>query len=287
MTLSIIRSGAALGAEIAGVDLTQPVDDATFAKIRDAFYTHEVVFFRGRRLSDEDHIRFSARFGELRKIKIPPHYKRECPPEIHIVSNIIEDGKHIGLYDAGRFWHTDGAYFINPHAISILNALEVPEKDGRVLGDTLFASVTAAYNALPQAMKKRIEGLQVVQSPTVRDRKTAQTDGDRDPVRVAARAKMQAVHPMVRIHPVNGRKCLYVSEGYAAQVIGMPEDESNDLLAELTAHCVKPEFVYRHNWRLHDMIMWDDCSTQHKATFDYELPLRRRMHRTTVIHGNA
>jgi taurine dioxygenase len=87
------------------------------------------------------------------------------------------------------------------------------------------------------------------------------------------------------VHPVNGRKCLYVTEGYTSHIVGMPEDESRDLIAELTAHCVKPEFTYLHNWRKHDLVMWDDCSTQHKATFDYPESLPRLMHRTTVVTG--
>src|SRR5258705_440666 len=96
---------------------------------------------------------------------------------------------------------------------------------------------------------------------------------------------MGAVHPVVRVHPVNRRKCLYVDEGHMECILGLPEDESRDLIAELAAHCVKPEFLYRHNWRVHDLIMWDNCSTLHKATFDYALPQRRLMHRTTVVNG--
>ena len=92
---------------------------------------------------------------------------------------------------------------------------------------------------------------------------------------------------MVRVHPVNGRQCLYLSEGYTVNILGLPEDESRDLIAELAAHCVKPEFQYRHNWRRHDLVMWDDCSTQHKATFDYPASLPRLMHRTTVIGGTT
>jgi taurine dioxygenase len=95
----------------------------------------------------------------------------------------------------------------------------------------------------------------------------------------------EAVHPVVRVHPVTGRKCLYVSQGYTAAIVGMPEDEGRELIAELADHCVRPEFLYRHNWQDDDLVMWDDCSTQHKATFDYPPELPRRMHRTTVING--
>ena len=282
MSIRITQTGAALGARIDGVDLTKPLDEATFAEVRRAFYEHEVVYFRGTRMTDEDHIRISERFGELRKLKLDQLHAQH--PEIFIVSNIVEDGKHIGAYDAGLFWHTDGAYLRNPHAISALRALEVPVENGRVLGDTVFASVSAAYDALSESMKKRLEGVQALQSIIHRHQKTVQSGRKKD-YSAAVKADPEAVHPVVRVHPVTKRKCLYVSEGYTVKILGLPEDESRDLIAELTSHIANPEFHYRHNWREHDLVVWDDCSTQHKATFDYALPLRRRMHRTTVING--
>jgi len=285
MTIQVKPTGAALGAEIIGADLTKPLDDAAFEQIRAPFYQHEVLYFRGQPLSDQDHIRFTARFGELRKLRISSQ-EHVQHPEIYVISNIVKEGKHIGSYDAGVLWHTDGAYLANPHAISALRALEVPMQDGRVLGDTNFTSVSAAYDALPQSMKKRLEGLRAVQSSAHHLAKTGGKGAKKD-VYVAAKADPEAIHPLVRVHPVNGRKCLYVTEGYTSRIVGLPEDESSDLIAELAAHCVKPEFTYRHNWRQHDLVMWDDCSTQHKATFDYPATLPRLMHRTTVVGGSA
>ena len=281
MAISITPTGAALGARI-DVDLTRPLDDATFQEVRRAFYEHEVVYFRGAALSDEDQIRFSARFGELRRLKLDGLHAQY--PEIFVVSNIKQDGKYIGSYDAGIFWHTDGAYLANPHAISALRALEVPVEDGRVLGDTTFASMSASYDALPASMKKRLEGLQALQSIIYRHQKTLDSGGKKE-YNAAVKADPEAVHPVVRVHPVTGRKCLYVSEGYTVKILGLPDDESRDLIAELVAHCTDPKFQYRHNWREHDLVMWDDCSTQHKANFDYPAQLRRRMHRTTVMNG--
>ena len=281
MPLQVKPTGAALGAEITGTDLTRPLNDTDFAVIRAAFYAHEVLYFRGQALSDEDHIRFSARFGELRKLKITKQLHVEHP-EIFVISNIKKNGDYIGSYDAGIFWHTDGAYLANPHAVSALRALEVPEHNGRVLGDTNFASTSAAYNALSQAMKKRLDGLMAVQSIMLRLAKTVDS-GIKKEYSAAVKADPEATHPVVRTHPVNGRKCLYVTEGYTAHIIGLPADESRDLLKELTAHCIKPEFTWQHNWRKHDLVMWDDCTTQHKATFDYPATLPRLMHRTTVV----
>jgi taurine dioxygenase len=144
--------------------------------------------------------------------------------------------------------------------------------------------MSAAYDALPEKMKKELEGLQAVQSIIHRHRKTLES-GRKKEYNAAVKADPEAVHPVVRVHPVTGRKCLYVSEGYTVKILGFPDDESSNLISEITAHIARPEFHYRHNWRNHDLVMWDDCSTQHKATFDYALPLRRRMHRTTVING--
>lgn len=279
MSLKVIPTGAALGVEISGVDLTKEIDDPTFEQIRQAFYKHEVIIFRDRELSDDDHIRFSARIGKLRRLKAAEG-ERGRPPEIGIISNIKEGGRNIGNYDAGMYWHTDGAFVKHPHLASLLRAIEVPEKDGRTLGATAYASMTAAYDALSPDMKKRIAGLEAVQSHLLRDEKSGRQDGVRNEQHEKGR---EAVHPVVRVHPVTGRKCLYVSEGYTARIVGLPEDESRDLLAELTTHCTQPRFVYTHRWRVHDLVMWDDCSTQHKATFDYALPLRRLMHRTTVV----
>ncbi len=281
MPIQIKPTGAALGAEVIGADLTQPLDATAIAQIRAAFYQYEVLFFRGRALSDEDHIRFSAHFGELRKLKIgtQPHATHA---EIFVISNIKKEGQYIGSYDAGIFWHTDGAYLANPHAVSALRALEVPVRDGRVLGDTQFASVSTAYETLPLAMKQRLDGLKAVQSIIHRLNQTLESGIKKD-YAATVKAEPQAIHPVVRVHPVNGRKCLYVTEGYTSRILGIPEDESRDLIRELTAHCVKPEFIYRHNWQQHDLVMWDDCSTQHKATFDYPAELPRLMHRTTVV----
>jgi taurine dioxygenase len=282
MALTVVPSGGALGADVLGVDLRHPIDLVSFETIRAALYRHEVICLRGSEIDDEDQIRFSGRFGRLRKLNVSQFLHR-TKPEILVVSNVVEEGKHIGSYDAGILWHTDGAYLEVPHAISALRAVELPQRDGRVLGDTLFASTSAAYDALPLSMKRRIDGLQALNSVVHRHAKTVQAGIKTDLMSEAIKREPEAVHPVVRVHPVTGRKCLYVTEGFTVRILGLPEDEGRDLLSELVAHCTRPEFIYRHQWQLHDLVMWDDCSTQHKATFDYALPLRRRMHRTTIV----
>jgi len=286
MGLEIISTGAALGAEIRGVDLSRPIDDDTFEEIRKAFYEHEVIYVRGQRISDEDHIRFSARFGGLRRLAFS-QYITDRKPEIFVVSNIIENGTHIGSYDAGLFWHTDGSFHANPHAASLLRAIEVPAQDGRTLGDTEFASMTRAYDALPESTKRRLEGLTAVQSVMRRYQKTLDLGRKKENYSEEMKKDPEAVHPVVRLHPVTGKKCIYVNEGYTVRINELPQAEGDALVAELTAHCTRPEFVYRHNWQVGDLVMWDNCSTQHKANFDYALPQRRLMHRTTVISAAA
>src|SRR6187455_1699950 len=162
--LTIKRIGKHLGAEICGVDLSQPLDDDTFARIAEAFFDNEVAFFRNQHITPAQQVAFTKRFGILeqhvrKESRLPGH------PEILVVSNVLDEhGKAIGSQDAGRFWHSDLSYKKEPSMLSALYATEVPVKDGRVLGDTAFASSTAAYDALPEDLKQRVNGLKNVHS---------------------------------------------------------------------------------------------------------------------------
>lgn len=288
MPVTVTRCDAALGAEI-GVDLSRPLDDATFGAIENAFHDNIVVFFRDQHLSDEQHIAFSRRFGEL-EIHIVKKYLLPGHPEILLVSNIKNDaGEHIGLADAGFTWHSDVSYRKNPSRCSLLYAKEVPRADdGTVLGDTIFANCIAAYEALPAAMRRRLEGLRAIHRYSSRRRVE---NSPRPKLTAAQIAETPDVaHPIVRTHPVTGRKALYVTAGECVGIVTaagetMPEAEALGLIAELDAHCIKPEFLYRHRWRVGDLVMWDNATAMHLAICDYALPQRRLMHRTTVIGG--
>jgi taurine dioxygenase len=291
--MEIRRSGSCIGAEIAGVDLSRPVGEAEFARISAAFFEHQVVVFRRQRLAPGQQVAFTRRFGELEH-----HVRKESclagHPEILIVSNVLdEQGKAIGAQDAGRFWHSDLSYKRAPSLLSALYALEVPVKDGEVLGDTEFASAVAAYEALPEEMKKRLERLRNVHSYRYYRMRNAEAQarerasGGRvvqehtpTPEQMALVPDVEV--PVVRMHPVTGRKALFVNEAHTSRIVGMEEGEGRALLAELCGHVIRPEFVYRHRWQAGDLLMWDNCAVQHKASFDYDLPLRRLMHRTTV-----
>jgi taurine dioxygenase len=295
--MRVTKLGERLGAEISGVDLSRPLPDELFAQVAKAFFDHEVVVFRGQKLEPAQQVAFTRRFGELEH-----HVRRESClpgfPEILIVSNVLdESGRAIGAQDAGRFWHSDLSYKREPSLLSALYALEVPTKDGRVLGDTGFASATAAYDALPDETKQRLQRLRNVHSYRYYRAKNAQAQ------RAEAAAGLRVVQehtpseaqlatvpdvemPVVRTHPVTGRKALFVNEAHTSRLVGLPEAEADRLLSELCRHIIRPEFTYLHRWQPGDLLMWDNCAAQHKATFDYALPLRRLMHRTTV-RGSA
>lgn len=284
--LDIHPTGAALGAEIRGINLAQALDETTFRAIENALHQHEVIFFRNQTLTPEQHIAFSRRFGELEL-----HVRKDCCkpgyPEIFVVSNIIENGKPIGTQDAGLFWHSDLAYMAQPSRGSLFYALEVPHDDaGQPLGDTLFASMTAAWNALPDNIRQRVAGRRAVTSYAkgyYRDRNS----GPRPPLTEAQKARTPDVeHPIMRTHPYTRKPCLFVNEGYTARIADLPDDESDHLLNALFEHATRPAFVYRHSWRAGDFLIWDNASTQHRAIFNYALPQRRRMERTTLA-GSA
>jgi taurine dioxygenase len=283
MPISVHRADAPLGAEIRGADLARPVTDEDFAAIEAAFVKNGVVVFRDQTFTEEQHIAFSRRFGDL-EIHVLKQYLHPRYPEILMISNVEKNGRRIGVADAGRYWHTDLSYVREPSRCSLLYAREVPvAADGRVLGDTLFASTAEAYDALPEAMKKRIAGLRAVHRYGDRYDRMQTSGGVRDTLSEEQRRQTpDVVHPVVRTHAISGRKCLYVNEGFTVSLLGLPEDEARDLLTELCAHAHKPEFVYRHKWRKGDLLMWDNCQTQHLAVGDYALPQRRLMHRTTV-----
>jgi len=285
MAIPVRKCDAALGAEIV-FDLSRAIDDRTFAELEGIFHDNIVVFFRDQHLTNEQHIAFSRRLGEL-EIHIVKKYLLPADPEILLVSNIKNDaGEHIGLADAGFTWHSDTSYRKHPSRCSLLYAKEIPHRDGKPLGDTVFANCIAAYEALPDAMKRRLAGTKAIHRYSMRRR----VDNSPRPKLTAAQLAEtpDIAHPIVRSHPYTGRKALYVTAGECIGIVlrdgeQMPEDEALDMIAELDAHCVRPEFCYRHSWRIGDLVMWDNASAMHLAICDYTLPERRLMHRTTVI----
>jgi taurine dioxygenase len=277
-------SDTRVGAEVLRLDLSKPLDEAVYEKVSAALDTFSVLCFRDQVLTPEQHIAFSRRFGSL-QVNVRSEFNKPGYPEIYIVSNVVVDGKPIGSQDAGRYWHSDLCYLQNPSRASLLYALEVPQRDGVSLGDTLFASASAAYEDLPIEVRGRVDGLRAVNSYNAMYDRKASEFGVR-PCLTHEEKKNKyprdAVHPVVRTHPITGHKCIYVCEGYTTRILDVSDRESRELLNLLFAQVTKPQYVYRHKWRVGDLLMWDNCAVQHLASFDYVLPLRRLMERTTV-----
>jgi taurine dioxygenase len=270
-----------VGAEIVGLDLSRPLNDADFARVHQAHLDYHVVVFRDQRITPQQQIDFSRRFGVL-QIHVLKQFLLANHPEILIVSNIVENGQPVGLGDAGKYWHSDLSYKELPSLGSMLYAQELPSEGG----DTLFADMHMAWDTLPEPLRKAVEGRNAVHSYTARYSHGRNAENWRPTLSAEQLAQVAVVsHPIVRTHPENGRKALFVSEGFTTHIVGLPEDESQAILTELYVHSVRPEGVYRHKWQENDMVFWDNRSLIHLAggTPDH---LRRRLHRTT-IQGDA
>ncbi len=269
---------AALGAEVRGLDLSRPLADADFARVHRAHLDHHVLVFRDQqRLTPDEQIAFSRRFGPL-QIHVLHQFQLAGHPEILIVSNIREHGKPIGLGDAGHYWHSDLSYVDRPSLGSMLLAQELPAEGG----DTLFADQHAAYEALPAALKQAVEGRRAEHWYLCKYAELQKRSPWRPDLSDEQKAKVLPVEqPVVRTHPETGRRALFVSEHFTTRIVGLPDDESRALLAELFAHSTQPRFVYRHRWRAGDMVFWDNRSVMHLAAGCPD-DQRRRLHRTTI-----
>lgn len=268
---------APLGAEIVGIDLSVPLSDSDFARVHRAHLDYHVVVFRDQRITPQQHVEFSARFGPLQRhvlkqFALPGH------PEILIVSNVVEDGKPIGLGDAGKYWHSDLSYKELPSLGSLLHAQELPSEGG----DTLFANQHLAYDELPAHLRTAIEGRSAEHSYLAKYAELQKNAPWRPKLTEAQIAEVQAVvHPIVRTHPETGKKALFVSEHFTTRIVGLPEDESQALLNELFALSSRDALVYRHQWADHDLVFWDNRSVTHLAAGCPD-HLRRKLFRTTI-----
>lgn len=271
----------AVGAEVIGLDLSRPLNAQDSARIHRAHLNHHVLVFRDQRITPEQQIAFSRRFGEL-QIHVLQQFLLQGHPEILIVSNIIENGQNIGLGDAGKFWHSDLSYKALPSLGSMLHAQELPDEGG----DTLFADMHKAWDAVPAALRTLVAGRSAAHSYTARYAETRFEGNWRPALTAEQLAQVQEViHPVVRTHPETGRQALFVSEGFTTRIVGLPEDESRDVLQQLYALSVLEHNVYRHQWQPHDLVFWDNRSLIHLAA-GCPAHLRRKLYRTT-IQGDA
>jgi taurine dioxygenase/putative 2-oxoglutarate oxygenase len=265
--------GGKFGAEVIGVNPNLQVDDETFQAIEAAWYRHSILLFRGVEMSVEDHIAFTKRLGPLHLMPVPEH-NLDGHPEIFVVTNALKpDGTPLGIRGAGMGFHSDGEDKPVPNAGSFLYAHRVPPSEG----DTLFADMCAAYEALPAEIRGKIAGrrarfsraaLHHINYPDL-------------PMPEQFRDRPDVFHPAVRRHPKSGRVALYVGR-WAYDIEGLPEQEGHELVTYLQAFAHEPRFVYRHQWRKGDAVLWDNRCVQHCATPFDETRYVRLMHRTTL-----
>jgi taurine dioxygenase len=274
---------AVIGAEITGVDLsgTPAADD--IAAIHQALLDHLVIVIRDQKLSPPEQISFTKHWGGLVR-RIATDFLHPEYPDVLVLSNRVVDGKPAGATEAyaGFTWHADLTYAERPSLGSMLHALEVPEEGG----DTAFANMYRAYETLPEATRKKIDTLKALH---IRDRRknpraqiTKKEGFVHDIDRYFDIPAPDSVHPIVRTHPETGRKALFVNPRFAVAIENMPDNEAQPLLDELFEHQKRPEFIYRHKWRLGDLVFWDNRCTIHLACGGIKPPGIRHLHRTSI-----
>ena len=274
------RSLGAVGAEVLELDLAR-ADEDTSARLYQLLLDQELLVFRNQKLTDDAMVAFAGRLGILEGGRFQ-RQRDSSRSEVVVLSNAVEEGKPVGLMEVGQYWHSDGTFLPAPDMFTMLYGVKIPrDAGGNPLGDTLFVSATRAYEALPADLKRRVEDLQGVSSYDFR----YQMRLAKNPALKSARAQVEAQeprHPVVRPHPLTGRKALFVNEGYTTRIEGMPETESQALLDALYQHLYHRQPQYRHRWQEGDVLLWDNNATQHCAVADYSLPQVRLMKRVSV-----
>jgi taurine dioxygenase len=282
--IEVIPSGETLGATIKGMDLAQPLTDKHFELVLGTLGERGVVRFPGQRLEAAELKRFSAAFGEL-EINVANSFQEPGHPEVMILSNILQDGKPIGLADAGQGWHTDMSYSSMIAFANVLYGIEIPQRDGTPLGATEFSNMHAAYEGLPADLKRSLEGMTVLHDfnkfwEMMRREKGSQ----RPPLTEAQRkAKPPVSHPVFLVHPLTKRKVLYANPGYSMRINELPEKESAETLEFLFQHQLKPEYRYVSRWQPGDVLMWENFGTIHSAVADYGPGEHRLIKRCQVM----
>ena len=283
--MRIDPTGKTLGATVHNIDLSKPLDDATFTKIAKALGEYGVLCFKDQDLDPAQQKAFAERFGTLEINVAAGPYTEAGNPEVMILSNVVKDGKALGLGDAGQGWHTDMSYSKEIAFANVLFALQVPRRDGKVLGSTWFANMHAAYEDLPAEQKEKLKGKVAIHDfekfwEMMRQRPGSQ----RGPLTPEQRAKKPPVpHPVFLTHPITGRTVLYCNPGYAMYIEGMDRKESDEILAFLFEHQLQDKYLYAHEWSEGDVLMWENIGTIHNAIADYRPDEPRYIRRCQVM----
>jgi taurine dioxygenase len=283
--MQLVASGSVLGARIEGLDLSRALQESEVEEIIRSLGCFGVLCFPRQRLTARQHKEFAARFGELEINVASGAYQEPGFPEVMILSNIVKDGKPIGLADAGQDWHTDMSYSRTIAFANVLYALQVPRRDGKVLGATEFSSMHAAYDGLPHELKIRLDGMTVLHDFNKFWDKMRNEKGSKRPPLTEAqkKAKPPVSHPIFLTHPITGRKVLYANPGYSMRINELAQDESDQILAFLFEHQLKPAYRYRHEWSEGDLLMWENFGTIHNAIADYGPHEHRLVKRCQVM----
>jgi taurine dioxygenase len=284
--LNITPSGQSLGATVDGLDLARPLADEDFATVVRALGEFGVVRFPRQTLTARDLATFSARFGKL-EINVANAYQEPGIPQVMILSNVVENGKPLGLADAGQDWHTDMSYSEQIAFANVLYGIKVPQRNGEPLGSTEFCNMQAAYAGLDDAMKRRLAGMTVLHDFNKFWEKMRREKGSSRPPLTEAqkRAKSPVSHPIFLTHPITGNKVLYANPGYAVRINELPAQESDELLEFLFAHQTQEKYRYQFRWQANDVLMWEDIGTIHNAVADYGPDEHRLIKRCQVMAG--
>jgi taurine dioxygenase len=267
------------------LDLSQPLSDEQFRQLEQALGKYGVLSYPKQNLTALQLKNFAQRFGEL-EVNVANSYQEPGLPEVMILSNKLdENGKPIGLSDAGQDWHTDMSYSKMIAFTNVLYGIEIPHRDGEPLGNTEFCSMHAAYEELPDEMKAKLEGMTVTHDfAKFWDKMRSQPGSNRKPLTEAQRAaKPPVIHPLFLTHPITGKKVLYANPGYSMRINELPEEESDRILAFLFKHQLQPKFQYKHRWSVGDVLMWDNMGTLHNAVPDYTPQEHRYIKRCQVM----
>jgi len=263
----------ALGAEIVGIDLSQPLDDATANAIEQAWHDHLVLVFRNQTLSNDDQVRFCRHYGDLEEVRTGK-YANEDMKHTMMITNVTDTGLMTALENGDMWFHSDQCYYEVPCKASTLYAMEIPS----VGGNTLFANCYSAWETLPAELREKLDGLKAHHIYDYAGNPLKRGDNI-DP------NAPQYFHPVARTHPATKRKALYVNRLMTDYIDGIPGEESDEILAQLFAHSEEERFVYEHVWQVGDFVIWDNrCSMHARTDFD---PNERRMMRRITVKGEA
>lgn len=282
--ITVTPSGQGLGARVENIDLSQPLTPENYKTIEGLLGKYGVLCFPKQNLTSQQLKDYSSKFGTL-EVNVANVYQEPGLPEVMILSNKKVDGKPIGLGDAGQDWHTDMSYSKMIAFTNVLYGIEIPHRNGEPLGSTEFSNMRAAYLALPEELKTKLDGMTVLHDfNKFWENMRKQPGSTRAPLTPEQRkTKPPVSHPIFLTHPITGEKILYANPGYSMQINELPKEESDKILDFLFEHQLQPQFRYRHRWTEGDVLMWDNMGTIHNAIADYKPEEHRYIKRCQVM----